>query len=470
MKESKYKHLKTTETDAFLIGAGIMSSTLATLLVELFPEWKIQISERRNSAAEESSSSLNNAGTGHSGYCELNYTPEDANGNIDISKAIKVHQAFSKSKEFWQYLIEAGKINSDIHTITKHISFVSGEKDVDYLRRRWEAMIKSDAFEDLEYFSKNEDLFKIIPLMMEGRDIDSPCAITVHDGYDIDYGKVTKYLIQHLHEHNVDINKNHEVIDLYKIGNKWQVIQKNLVTDEISKIETKFVFIGAGGAAITLLEKSEIPEAKGYAGFPVSGEWLICENQQVVEKHFSKVYGRPSVGSPPMSTPHLDLRTIDGKRCLLFGPYAGMSTKFLKYGNWTDFFKSIRINNIGVLLDAGARNLGLTKYLIKELFKTKAGRFNVLKEYYPNANQKDWKRSVAGQRVQVIKRVNGKGVIEFGTELVTAKDGSLACLLGASPGAATSVKVMLDVIETCFNMNDATKEKLTKMIPAYGKK
>ena len=470
MKESKYKHLKATETDAFLIGAGIMSSTLATLLIELFPEWKIQISERRNSAAEESSSSLNNAGTGHSGYCELNYTPEDAHGHIDISKAIAVHKAFSKSIEFWQYLIEAGKINSDIHTITKHISFVSGEKNVDYLFRRWEAMTKSDAFEDLEYFSKNEDLLKIIPLMMEGRDINSPCAITVHDGYDIDYGKITKYLIQNLHEHNVDINKNHEVIDLYKIGNKWQVIQKNLVTNEISKIEAKFVFIGAGGAAITLLEKSEIPEASGYAGFPVSGEWLICENQQVVEKHFSKVYGRPSVGSPPMSTPHLDLRTINGKHCLLFGPYAGMSTKFLKYGNWTDFFKSIRINNIGVLLDAGARNLGLTKYLIKELFKTKAGRFNVLKEYYPNANQKDWKRSVAGQRVQVIKRVNGKGVIEFGTELVTAKDGSLACLLGASPGAATSVKVMLDVIETCFNMNDATKEKLSKMIPTYGKK
>ena len=470
MKESKYKHLKATETDAFLIGAGIMSSTLATLLIELFPEWKIQISERRNSAAEESSSSLNNAGTGHSGYCELNYTPEDEHGHIDISKAIAVHKAFSKSIEFWQYLIEAGKINSDIHTITKHISFVSGEKNVDYLFRRWEAMTKSDAFEDLEYFSKNEDLLKIIPLMMEGRDINSPCAITVHDGYDIDYGKITKYLIQNLHEHNVDINKNHEVIDLYKIGNKWQVIQKNLVTNEISKIEAKFVFIGAGGAAITLLEKSEIPEASGYAGFPVSGEWLICENQQVVEKHFSKVYGRPSVGSPPMSTPHLDLRTINGKRCLLFVPYAGMSTKFLKYGNWTDFFKSIRINNIGVLLDAGARNLGLTKYLIKELFKTKAGRFNVLKEYYPNANQKDWKRSVAGQRVQVIKRVNGKGVIEFGTELVTAKDGSLACLLGASPGAATSVKVMLDVIETCFNMNDATKEKLSKMIPTYGKK
>jgi malate dehydrogenase (quinone) len=470
MKESKYNHLHKTETDAFLIGAGIMSTTLATLLVELFPEWKIQISERRNSGAQESSSSLNNAGTGHSGYCELNYTPEDANGNIDISKAINVHKAFSKSEEFWQHLIASGKIKPDIYTISKHISFVTGKKDVDYLRRRWETMSKSDEFEDLEYYSTNEDLLKQIPLMMEGRNNNDPCAITVHDGYDIDYGKITKYFIENLHQHHVDVNTNHEVIDLYKVGNKWNVIQKNLGTNELSKIETKFVFIGAGGAAITLLEKSEIPEAKGYAGFPVSGEWLICDNQEVVAKHFSKVYGRPSVGSPPMSTPHLDLRTINGKQCLLFGPYAGMSTKFLKHGSWTDFFKSIRLNNIGVLLDAGARNLGLTKYLMKELFKSKAGRFKVLKEYYPNANPKDWKTSVAGQRVQVIKRVNGKGVIEFGTELVTAKDGSLACLLGASPGAATSVKVMLDVIETCFTLDATTKEKLAAMIPTYGKK
>ena len=470
MKESQYIHLKKTETDAFLIGAGIMSTTLATLLVELFPDWKIQISERRNSGAQESSSSLNNAGTGHSGYCELNYTPEDANGNIDISKAINVHKAFSKSEEFWQYLIDAGKIKNDIHTITKHISFVAGTKNVDYLQRRWETMKESKEFEDLEYYYKQEDLFKQIPLMMEGRNGDIPCAITVHDGYDIDYGKITKYLIQNLHEHNVEINKSYEVIDLYKVGNKWNVIQQNLDTKELSKIETNFVFIGAGGAAITLLEKSEIPEAKGYAGFPVSGEWLICDNQEVVEKHFSKVYGRPSVGSPPMSTPHLDLRTINGKKCLLFGPYAGMSTKFLKHGSWTDFFKSIRLNNIGVLLDAGARNLGLTKYLMKELFKSKAGRFNVLKEYYPNANPKDWKTSIAGQRVQVIKRVNGKGVIEFGTELVTSKDGSLACLLGASPGAATSVKVMVDLLESCFNLDTATKEKLATMIPTYGKK
>ena len=470
MKESKYSHLKKTETDAFLIGAGIMSTTLATLLVELFPDWKIQISERRESGAQESSSSLNNAGTGHSGYCELNYTPEDANGNIDISKAINVHKAFSKSEEFWQHLIASGKIKSDIYTISKHISFVTGKKDVDYLRRRWETMAKSDEFADLEYYSTNEDLLKQIPLMMEGRNSIYPSAITVHDGYDIDYGKITKYFIENLHQHHVDVNTNHELVDLYKIGNKWNVIQKNLGTNELSKIETKFVFIGAGGAAITLLEKSEIPEAKGYAGFPVSGEWLICDNQEVVAKHFSKVYGRPSVGSPPMSTPHLDLRTINGKQCLLFGPYAGMSTKFLKHGSWTDFFKSIRLNNIGVLLDAGARNLGLTKYLMKELFKSKAGRFNVLKEYYPNANPKDWKTSVAGQRVQVIKRVNGKGVIEFGTELVTAKDGSLACLLGASPGAATSVKVMLDVIETCFTLDATTKEKLAAMIPTYGKK
>lgn len=468
MKANKYQDLPKTETDAFLIGAGIMSSTLASILIELYPNWKIQISERLTNGGLESSASLNNAGTGHSGYCELNYTPEDADGNIDITKALKVYKAFNKSKEFWGYLIRKGAIKEDFYTTTQHISFVTGQKNVEYLYKRYRTMILETAFENMRFVNKPDGLIRHLGnLIMDGRDHSIPYAATLHEGGDIDFGKLTKYLIQHLHDIGVDIRENQEVIDLYKTDDKWNIIQKNTITGTLTRIETKFVFIGAGGAAITLLEKSGIPEANGYGGFPVSGEWLICDKPEIVEQHKGKVYGRPSVGSPPMSTPHLDVRFIDGKKVLLFGPYAGMSTKFLKNGKWTDFFKSIRLSNIGVMLDAGARNLGLTKYLISELFKSKNGRFKMLQEYYPKAKQEDWKPAIAGQRVQVIKKVNGKGVIEFGTEIVSSEDGSLACLLGASPGASTSVNIMIGLLDKCFVLDEEAKTKLSEMIPSY---
>lgn len=474
MKSEKYKDIPTKHTDVFIVGAGIMSATLATLIRIIKPTDRITIVERLPKCGQESSDSLNNAGTGHAGYCELNYTPMDDNGKIDITKAVKVNKAFQKSLDFWGALQRIGVLTPKIYNMVPHYTFVEGRENVEFLRKRHYSLRQHEAFSHMVFSDYGPMILNELPLIMEGREIGqhaTPVAITkAYNGFDVDFGLITKQLIAGLKNRQTLIRYNQEVIDLYKDGDLWYVIVKNLINDEVIKFETEFVFIGAGGAAINLLEKSEIPEGKGYGGFPVSGEWLICKNQDVVERHNAKVYGRPSVGSPPMSVPHLDTRIIDGEKCLLFGPFAGMSTKFLKNGSYTDFFKSIRLSNIGIMLDAGARNLPLTKYLAKELIKGPTARFNVLKSYYPKANKKDWQLSVAGQRVQVIKQVDGKGVIEFGTEIVTSKDGSLACLLGASPGASTSVSAMLEVLEKCFVDELENSDTLSQYIPTYKSK
>ena len=467
-KEHKYESLPTIKTDYLLIGAGIMSATLGVLLKKLYPASQIHITERLGNCGLESSYGLNNAGTGHAGYCELNYTPLNENNEIDISKAVKVNKAFKKSLEFWQYLIGGEEIISDFLHPIPHYAFVQGEEDVKFLSMRHEAMKKEACFSDIQFSNDSNELYKWLPLVMRGRDKTQPVAATrANNGYDVDYGKLTDYLISYLEIKNVDITYNQEVIDLYKSGDKWFVIQRDREIQELSKIESGFVFIGAGGAAINLLEKSGIPSSRNYGGFPVSGEWLICYNPKIGEEHHAKVYGRPSEGSPPMSVPHLDARIINGRSCLLFGPFAGLSTKFLKFGSKWDFFKSIRFGNLWTMINAGLRNMPLNKYLFKELLKNDSDRFKVLQSYYPMAKKWNWRTLVAGQRVQMIKNEDGKGVIEFGTEIVVDTDGSLACLLGASPGASTSVKIMIDVLEKCFPFDQETKNKITEMIPSY---
>jgi malate dehydrogenase (quinone) len=469
IKHHKYKHLQHLSTDYLLIGAGVMSATLGTILRLTHPNASIMISERLKDCSLESSDALNNAGTGHAGYCELNYTPMDVDRRyVDVRKAIKVNNAFTKSLEFWWFLTQQGIIKSDFLHSVPHYSFVSGNEDVEYLKMRHLVMKAEENFKDIELITDVNDIKKQLPLIMEGRDPSIPVAVSKSNhGYDVDFGKLTRYLMDYLNKNGARVKYETEIIDLYKVSDKWNVIQRNLTTKELTRVETKFVFIGAGGAAITLLEKSGIPEGKHYGGFPVSGEWLICKNPEVVNKHKAKVYGKPSIGSPPMSVPHLDTRVINGETCLLFGPYAGMSTKFLKHGSNWDWFKSIRLYNIRTMISAGLRNMGLNKYLALELMKGKKARFNVLKSYYPNADKKDWKLLVAGQRVQIIKNVDGKGVIEFGTEIVSSEDGSLACLLGASPGASTSVKIMVDLMNQCFTLDDNVKNKIAEMVPSY---
>jgi len=233
----------------------------------------------------------------------------------------------------------------------------------------------------------------------------------------------------------------------------------------------KFVFIGGGGGSLPLLQKTGIPESKHIGGFPVSGLFMVCNNPEVVEQHHGKVYGKAKVGAPPMSVPHLDTRYIGGRKALLFGPFAGFSPKFLKTGSNMDLITSVKPDNVITMLAAGVKEMALTKYLIEQLMLSHEKRMEELREFIPNAKSEDWDTVVAGQRVQVIKdtEAGGKGTLQFGTEVVSAADGSIAALLGASPGASTAVHVMLEVMEKCFpERMFEWKSKINEMIPSYG--
>ena len=448
--------------DMFMVGAGIMSVTLATLLREFSPNFKLGIVERGGLLSEESSASLSNAGTGHSGFCELNY---------DIEKAINTCESFEQSKQFWAYIAKQGHLNPGFIHNVPHISFVEGQENVDALKKRYLELKGNILFSDMEYTEFHSILNVWLPLVMEGRDQKIPVAATrMKRGTDIDFGRLTYELGIWARKRGADFSIYSEVTDIKKEDSLWYVSIKNLKTKEEYQVSTKFLFIGAGGATLSLLQKTGISEADGYGGFPVSGQFLKCDNPDVVSKHEAKVYGKPSIGAPPMSVPHLDTRIIDGKKVLLFGPYAGFSTKFLKNGKWSDFFKSLRLNNIFVILSAGIRSLGLSKYLLTEVTKTKKARFKTLLSYYPKANIKDWELITAGQRVQVIKKDNGVPTIEFGTELIISHDKSLAALMGASPGASTSVHIMLELIRKCFIgkiSHDVFMRRVKEIVPSY---
>lgn len=463
--------------DVVLIGAGIMSATLGVLLKELQPNLTIEIFERLDVAAAESSDAWNNAGTGHSAFCELNYTPELPDGSVEIIKAIKIAESFEVSKQFWAYLVEKNFLRSApefIRTIP-HMSFVWGQDNVNYLRKRYDALQTNHLFKGMEYTEDPQLISEWIPLAMEGRDRSQKVAATrMEIGTDVNFGALTRCMFEQLQKMDgVNMHFNHDVKDLDRDSDgSWKVKVKDLGTGQKRTLKAKFVFIGAGGGTLHLLEKSDIPEGKGFGGFPVSGQWLKCTNPEIIKKHHAKVYGKAAVGSPPMSVPHLDTRMIDGKQALLFGPYAGFSTKFLKNGSYFDLPRSIRINNIRPMLAAGIHNIPLTKYLIDQVRQSPEDRLEALKEYFPEAKMEDWELEIAGQRVQVIKKDEKKGgVLEFGTEMVSAADGSLAALLGASPGASTTVSIMLTMLQRCFKqqiMSEEWQTKLKQMIPSYG--
>lgn len=467
-----------TDYDLICVGGGIMSATLALMAKIIAPELKIRIYERLDKVAEESSAAWNNAGTGHSALCELNYTPPNEDGSVSINKAIEICTQFEISKQFWSFLVAKDFIESPrdfIHPVPHH-SWVRGSKNADYLEKRFEAMRQHYMIDSIEFTRSIEKMKEWFPLIAKGRDEDEVMAASrIGRGTELNFAVLTRELFKILEEeYDTPVYCSHEVRDIDPDeGVEWTVEVKNMETKEVEKLDAQHVFIGAGGGSLLLLEKVEIEAKDGYGGFPVSGEWLVCKNRDVIEQHHAKVYSKAGIGDPPMSVPHLDTRYINGKRELLFGPFAGFSPKFLKEGSNLDLFKSIKFKNMRSMLGAFWHNLPLSKYLIKQLVMSFDDRMDDLRQFVKDAKNEDWEIRVAGQRVQIIKKDEYQGgKLEFGTEVVSNPNGRISCLLGASPGASTSVKIMLDVLQQAFPEKLDTghgREILDEMVPAWNK-
>ncbi len=464
------------KTDVVLVGAGIMSATLGALLKLVAPDWSITLVERLDAVAAESSDPWNNAGTGHSALCELNYTPENPDGTIDITKAVTINEQFQVTRQFWAYAVQNG-ILPDVRGFLNpipHVSFVHGAHNVDYLRRRHEALVSNPLFATMEFIDDADEFTRRLPLMAERRDFSEPVALNwTQGGTDVDFGSLSRQLIGFGTQRGMTTLFGHEVRDLYKESDgSWTLKIRNRRTGEVRKLSAKFVFVGAGGGSLPLLQKAGIPEVKGFGGFPIGGEFLRTGNPELTAAHHAKVYGLPALGAPPMSIPHLDTRMINGKSWLLFGPFAGWSPKFLKAGKITDLPSSIRPDNVASMLGVGLTQLPLLQYLIGQLLLSEDDRVEALREFAPTAANSDWETEVAGQRVQVIRNDKRKGgVLEFGTTVLAAADGSSAGLLGASPGASTAVPAMLDVMQRCFpEQYESWQPKLREMVPSLGTK
>ena len=467
------------QVDVLLIGAGAMSSTLGMLLKQLDPSLKMAMVERLDQVAQESTDALNNAGTGHAAYCELNYTPQLKDGSIDTTKALLINSAFELSLQFWSYLVEEGSLPSPEKFINPapHCSFVWGEENVAFLRKRHQVLSQHHLFKDMEYSEDPAKINEWMPLIMKSRPQNEKVAATrVAHGSDVNFGALSRSLVDNLvQQEDFDLLLGHSIEGLkQEASGSWRVLAKEVKSGQSKIIESKFVFIGAGGAALPLLQKTGIKESQGYGGFPVSGQWLVCNKPEIIEQHHAKVYGKPPLGAPPMSVPHLDTRIINGQKALLFGPFAGFTTKFLKQGSIFDLARSVKANNLRPLMSVGVNNLDLTRYLISESLQSHEARVKALQNYFPEAKKEDWELSIAGQRVQIIKKdEKGGGKLEFGTEVIVSQDKSVAALLGASPGASTAVQAMLQVVERAFPellASNQGQQMIKAMIPSYGEK
>ena len=464
--------------DLICVGGGIMSATLALMLKLIDSSVKIAIFERLDKVAQESSEAWNNSGTGHSAFCELNYTPEKEDGGIDISKAIQIFDQFEKSKQFWAYLVEQNLVKNPKQFIHKapHHSWVTREDNVEFLKKRFKKMSQEFAFREMEFSEDHSTLKEWFPLIMKNRDHSSePMAATRMElGTEVNFGNITEQFFSILEEKfDTPVFRNHDVLDVDPDQEDWLVEVKDLKNEQKKYYDADHVFIGAGGGALPLLQKVEIEEKKGYGGFPVSGQWLVCKNREVIEKHDAKVYSKAGPDAPPMSTPHLDTRYINSKKELMFGPFAGFNTKFLKEGSYTDLIKSIKLDNISSMLGAFWHNIPLTEYLISQVSKDHEDRMNDLREFVKDAKSEDWELKVAGQRVQIIKKDEEKGgSLEFGTDVVHNQEGSITALLGASPGASTAVHIMIEIIQLAFPellQQKDKAEKLSAMIPFWNR-
>lgn len=460
--------------DVVLIGAGMMSVTLGAIIKELEPDWTIGIFETLDQPGQESSDPWNNAGTGHAALCELNYSPRGDDGSVSTTKAQSINEQFQVSRQLWSHWVSEGTLNSPRTFINAlpHVSFVWGDDNAKYLQDRYEAMKAVPLFADIQHTEDHDTIASWAPLLTEGRDPQQRIAASKFDsGTDVDFGSLSRQLANHLSGSGADLRYDHEVLGLSRASDgRWNVRVKNAAANERSTVSARFVFVGAGGGALSLLQSSGIPEIRGFGGFPVSGKFLRTTDPAIADRHHAKVYGLASVGAPPMSVPHLDTRFVEGRRTLMFGPYAGFSTNFLKNGSLLDLPLSVRPNNLLPMLQVAKDNTDLMSYLVKELTSSQTTKMNALRDFYPEAEADSWEMITAGQRVQVMKKnESGKGVLQFGTELVTGAEGSIAGLLGASPGASTAPSIMFRLLERCFGSRmEQWRPRLEAMVPSFG--
>jgi len=435
-----------------------MSSTLGVLLKELKPGISIQLFEATEKPAQEASNAWNNAGTGHAGICELSYTPHlEADGTVDVSKAISVFEDFEYSLQFWAHAVRKGIIKETRECLNPlpHISLVHTDEQLPYLEARYSGLKKHHFFESMKHSTDREEIRSWAPLLVDGRDEKQAIGATyMEGGTDVNFGEISRNFCEWLDEQeHCEAHFGHRVTDLKKKGKGWLVTVRDEQSGAKREVEAGFVFIGAGGGSLPLLQKAGIPEVKGYGGFPIGGQWMITRNPEVVAKHTAKVYGQALGAAPTMAVPHLDTRVIDGERYLLFGPFAAWTGKFLNQGgSHLDLPLSVRPSNLLSLMRVGLHNLDLVKYLVQQGLQSKESRMQELYNFYPEAREDDWEVIDAGIRVQAIKQEPGEepGIVHYGTEVLTSEDRSICALLGASPGASVSTQVMFECIKKCL--------------------
>jgi malate dehydrogenase (quinone) len=459
--------------DVVLVGGGIMSATLGMLLRRLQPDWSILVLERLDGFGLESSSAWNNAGTGHAGLCEFNYTPRAHDGTVDVAGAIAINEQFALSLQFWTHLAEGGALGDPadfIHPVP-HYSFARGNEGVEHLRSRYEALHGHPLFDGMELTQDRSVMAEWLPLMFGDRTDDEPMAVCrTRGGTDVDYGTLTRRLFAAMAGGNIEMKLAHEVRALECTGQSWQLRVRNVHEGRECTVDARFVFLGAGGGTLPLLQSADEEATQDYAGFPISGQFLRTANRDLVDRHRAKVYSHAEPGSPPMSVPHLDTRVVDGRTYLMFGPFAAFSPRFLKQGKVSDLARTVNRHNVRTLSDAARSNFDLLRYLVGQIAQTRRGRLRALRRFVPEARSADWELITAGQRVQVVKQVGGRGTIaNHGTETVISSRGGLAALLGASPGASASVSIALDVLERSFPEHlPAWQSSLRTMLPGYG--
>ena len=468
------KHIE--NPDVVIVGSGIMSANLAVLLKRLEPRLKVQVYEVTDTLAQEASNGWNNAGTGHAGICELSYTPaREADGTVSVKKVIEIFEQFEQSLQFWAFAVAEGMIANPRECINPipHLSFVHGQTQVDFLKDRHAGMSAHHFFKSMIYSTDRKTIGSWAPLLMEGR-AEMPVAATRMDsGTDVNFGNIARNLLQWLdRQDGCGVAASHRVVDLKQRPDGWDVTINDLKGGGTRHNRAKFVFVGAGGGSLHLLQKSGIAAAKGLGGFPIGGQWLVCTNQDVINRHNAKVYGQALDAAPTMAVPHLDTRTLDGKKALLFGPFAAWTTKFLhRHGSAWDLPGSVKPHNLGTLLKIGASNLPLVRYLVQQGTQSMKDRMEVMHIFYPAAKAADWKLIDAGIRVQAIKESDGKaGIVHYGTEVISNPEKTISALLGASPGASVSVNIVFEVIKNCFPHLLSTPEgkaRMKAMIPTY---